>query len=105
MFGEHVQEPPSDPILTFFSLLPDVRFGCISKDKVYSFRFSNLKVCGIQGGLLLLPCGVGTTGFESRAAWNFGVDSNGVLAVITLNDEDSLPAFQSDRYQVADCTA
>ena len=40
----------------------------------------------------------------SCAAWHFMVDSNGVLAVIALYDQDSLPAFKSGGNEPADGT-
>jgi hypothetical protein len=43
-------------------------------------------------------------GLPSRAARHFVVDANGVLAVIALYDQDSLPAFQSGGYESADGT-
>ena len=40
----------------------------------------------------------------SCAAWHFGVDTNGVFAVIALYDQDSLPAFESGGYESVDST-
>ncbi|VXC41339.1 conserved hypothetical protein [Arthrobacter sp. 9V] len=43
-------------------------------------------------------------GLPSCATWHFGVNANGVLAIIALYDQDSLLTLKSGRYEPADGT-
>ncbi|ABM10720.1 hypothetical protein AAur_pTC20186 (plasmid) [Paenarthrobacter aurescens TC1] len=42
------------------------------------------------------------TGLESHPAWHFLIDADDVLAVIALDNEDSLLSFQSGGYEYID---